>query len=109
MADLGLLLVYWTQPGDVPIRPNDVMAPTTAEGFYSREQILAAYANHSSLDISQVKFYQAFGYWELACIMQGVFARYSVGSVAGGQSSVSEYPTYIRQLAEVAKETLEEL
>ncbi len=109
MADLGLLLVYWTQSGDAPIRPNDAMAPTTAEGFYSREQVLAAYAEHSSLDTGHVKFYQAFGYWKLACIMQGVFARYSVGAVAGDQSSVSDYPTCIGHLAEAAKETLEEL
>jgi len=109
MADLGLLLVYWTQPGDAPIRPNDRKAPTTAEGFYSREQILAAYADQSSLDTGQVKFYQAFGYWKLACIMQGVFARYSVGAFAGDQGSVSEYPACIVRLAESAKETLEEL
>ncbi len=109
MADLGLLLVYWTQPGDVALRPNDSTAPTTAEGFCSREEILTAYADRSTLDVSQVKFYQAFGYWKLACIMQGVFARYSVGAIAGDQSSVSEYPTCIGRLAEAAKETLEDL
>ena len=30
----------------------------------------------SDLDLSDVAYYQAFGYWKLACILQGVFARY---------------------------------
>jgi aminoglycoside phosphotransferase (APT) family kinase protein len=107
MADLGLLLVYWTEPGDTAQRPIGGAAPTTAEGFYSREQVLTAYAKHTSLDVSHVAFYQAFGYWKLACIMQGVFARYSAGATAGDQGSVSEYPTYIALLAQTAKSALE--
>lgn len=108
IADLGLLLVYWTDPDDPPIRPNSDKAPTTAEGFYQRDEVLAAYAKHSPLDVSHVRFYQAFGYWKLACIMQGVFARYSAGASAGDQSSVSEYPKYIALLAQAAKNTLEQ-
>lgn len=107
VADLGLLLVYWTDPGDTAIRPISGLAPTTAEGFYSRDQVLAAYARHTSLDLSHIAFYQAFGYWKLACIMQGVFVRYSAGATAGDQSSVSEYPKYIALLGETAKNTLE--
>ncbi len=82
MADLGTLLCYWAEPGDV----TEVLlgaAPTTAEGFSTREQIAAAYASHSTLDISNIAYYQAFGYWKLACIMQGVFARYRAGATAG--------------------------
>jgi aminoglycoside phosphotransferase (APT) family kinase protein len=107
IADLGLLLVYWTDLGDVPLRPISDMAPTTAEGFYTRDEMLAAYANRSPLDVSHVSFYQAFGYWKLACIMQGVFARYGAGATAGDQGSVSEYPKYIALLAETAKNMLE--
>jgi aminoglycoside phosphotransferase (APT) family kinase protein len=108
IADLGMLLVYWTDPGDAAIRPISDMAPTTAEGFYTRSEVLAAYARHSPLDVSHVAYYQAFGYWKLACIMQGVFARYGAGATAGDQSSVSEYPKYIALLAETAKDTLEQ-
>jgi len=108
MADLGLLLVYWTESGDKALRPIGEAAPTTAEGFYSREQVLASYAKHTSLDVSNIAYYQAFGYWKLACIMQGVFTRYSAGATAGDQGSVSEYPKYIALLAETARSTLEE-
>ena len=107
MADLGLLLVYWAEPAD----PTEALlgaAPTTAEGFSTREDVLAAYASHSDLDVSQVAYYQAFGYWKLACIMQGVFARYSAGATAGDQGSVAEYPQHIKMLVEMAKQTLEQ-
>jgi aminoglycoside phosphotransferase (APT) family kinase protein len=106
MADLGLLLVYWSEPGD-EAEALLGSAPTTAKGFASRNDVLKAYAAHSPLDVSDVAYYQAFGYWKLACILQGVFARYSAGATAGDQGSVAEFPKHIALLAETAKRTLE--
>ncbi len=106
MADVGLLLVYWNEASDGATALLGT-SPTTANGFYTRQQVLDAYSSHSSLDISNVNFYQAFGYWKLACILQGVFARYSAGAAGGDQGSVSEYPKQIAMLAETAKRTLE--
>ena len=106
MADLGILLCYWSEAGDAAATLLGA-APTTAPGFASRAQVLASYARHSTLDLSDVAYYQAFGYWKLACIMQGVFARYRAGATAGDQGSVEEWPAHIAQLAETAKRTLE--
>lgn len=106
MADLGLLLVYWSERNDATAALLGA-APTTAEGFSTRAQVLAAYAANTDLDVSDVNYYQAFGYWKLACILQGVFARYSAGATAGDQGSVDEFPTHIAMLAETAKQTLE--
>lgn len=106
IADLGLLMVYWAEPSD-PTASLLGVAPTTAKGFASRDQVLQSYASHSSLDLSHVAYYQAFGYWKLACIMQGVFARYSAGAAGGDQGSVTEYPSHILMLAQSAKMTLE--
>jgi len=107
MADLGVLLDYWAEPGDEMVALLGT-APTTAPGFATRHQVLDAYARHSSLDVSHIAYYQAFGYWKLACIMQGVFARYSAGATAGDMGSVSEYPAHIAMLARTAKQTLEQ-
>ena len=107
MADLGLLLVYWAEPSD----STEALlgsGPTTGEGFATRDQVLAAYASHTTLDVSHVAYYQAFGYWKLACIMQGVFARYSAGATAGDQGSVADYPQHIALLAETAQRVLEQ-
>lgn len=106
MADLGILLCYWAEPDDATVALLGA-APTTAPGFASRDEVLKAYASHTTLDVSHVAYYQAFGYWKLACILQGVFARYRAGATAGDQGSVDQYPAHIAMLAETAKETLE--
>jgi aminoglycoside phosphotransferase (APT) family kinase protein len=106
MADVGLLLVYWSEPVDGTAALLGA-APTMAPGMMTRAEVLEAYSSHSSLDTSHVAYYQAFGYWKLACIMQGVFARYSAGAAGGDQGSVSEYPKHIAMLAETAEATLE--
>lgn len=106
MADLGILLCYWAEPDDATVALHGT-APTTAPGFASRDEVLKAYASHTTLDVSHVAYYQAFGYWKLACILQGVFARYRAGATAGDQGSVDEYPAHIAMLAETAKQTLE--
>ncbi len=106
LADLGILLVYWAEPEDETAALLGA-APTTAPGFATRADVLEAYARHSTLDLSDVNFYQAFGYWKLACILQGVYARYRAGATAGDQGSVLEFPTHITTLANLASRTLE--
>ncbi len=105
MADVGLLLCYWTEPGE-GMGALLGTGPTTNSGLCTRAQVLAAYAAASPLDVSAISYYQAFGYWKLACILQGVFARYSAGATGGDQGPIGEYPRHIRSLAEAARTTL---
>lgn len=107
MADLGLLLVYWAEPTDGDEVALLGVAPTQAAGFTTRAQILERYASRSSLDLSHVGYYQAFGYWKLACILQGVYARYVAGAAAGDSNSVDGFPKHIELLAQAAAKHLE--
>jgi aminoglycoside phosphotransferase (APT) family kinase protein len=104
LADVGLLLCYWSEAGETPAL---TVAATTAPGFARRSEILASYAEASGRDLSAMPFYIAFGYWKLACILQGVYARYLAGAGAGDHSSVEGFPAQIRRLAETASTTLE--
>ena len=52
----------------------------------------SATARSSDLDLSEVGYYTAFGYWKLGCILQGVYARYVAGAGAGDQGSVDALP-----------------
>lgn len=106
LADVGLLMVYWAEPDDDE-EFLGVPAATTAPGFSTREDLLTRYEASSGRDLSDIGFYMAFGYWKLACILQGVFARYSAGAGAGDPASVDVYPRTIRRLAELAAATLE--
>jgi len=104
MADVGLLMVYWNDPSDAdsPIGASATMAP----GMATRKDLLERYAKASGRDVSAIPFYTAFGYWKLACIMQGVYARYLGGAGAGDTATVDLYPQSVRRLATTAADTL---
>ncbi|MEZ5320668.1 MAG: phosphotransferase family protein [Microthrixaceae bacterium] len=79
LADVGLLLVYWTDPGTQAVLPQ--ASPTALAGFMSRERLLERYAEASGRDISGIDYYIALGYWKLTCIIAGVYARYAAGAM----------------------------
>jgi len=108
LADLGMLQVYWTGPGD------DASAwggsATTASGFLDRADLIERYAGISGRDISQLPFYVSFAYWKLACILQGVYYRYLGGAL--GSRDPAELEPFIAQIdgaAARAAECLEAL
>ncbi|MGH9170406.1 MAG: phosphotransferase family protein [Acidimicrobiales bacterium] len=101
LADLGLLMVYWAEPGDSVTALG--MAPTTVAGFASRAELCLRYAERTGRDIAGLDYYVAFGYWKLACILQGVLARW-VDGVSGGDRSggVDMFASQVRVLAGAA-------
>jgi aminoglycoside phosphotransferase (APT) family kinase protein len=78
MADVGYLLVYYTDATQEWSRAND---PSGAGGFPTRQSLLDRYAAGSGRDISGVAYYEAFSCWRLACIAEGVLARYKSGAM----------------------------
>ena len=77
LADLGLTLVYWTDPGEEGWLKRDVSTDATASpGFLSRAEFAAGYAERTGRDISRIGYYVAFGYFKLAVVLEGINARY---------------------------------
>jgi aminoglycoside phosphotransferase (APT) family kinase protein len=105
LADVGLLCDYWADAGDHQVALMGA-APTTAPGFETREQVLKTYEEASGLDCTDVPYYRAFGYWKLACILQGVYARYAAGATAGDAGPVDGFPAHVVALAESARDLL---
>lgn len=103
LADLGLLMVYWTEPNDTNVPLPSV---TTLEGFLSRRELVSIYEKKTGFDTSDLEFYTAFGYWKLACILQGVYSRYKSGAQAGDRSDVAELGLQVEILAVNAHESL---
>ena len=80
LADVGLLMVYWTEADDAA--PMLLTAPTAVDGFLARKPSCStATPTAADRDLSQIDFYIAFGYWKLACIVEGVYARYVGGAM----------------------------
>ena len=79
LADVGLMLVYWTEAGDAV--QTGLPTATTLDGFPTRAELVSSYHEHSGRDLSSIGFYVALGYWKLACILQGVLVRYRAGAM----------------------------
>jgi len=104
LADLGLLLVYWTDPGDATSALPD--SATAQPGFPDKAALVERYAAASGRDVSAVDYYVAFGYWKLACILEGVYARYKGGAMGHSEDS-SAYDVFAVQVEFLAKAALD--
>jgi aminoglycoside phosphotransferase (APT) family kinase protein len=101
LADLAQLLVYWPEPGELSVLGH---SPTLAGGFPTRAELSERYGAVTGRDLSQLDFYAAFAYWKLACILEGVFARYVAGAMGDETFDFSFYPKSIEWLAERGSE-----
>jgi aminoglycoside phosphotransferase (APT) family kinase protein len=95
LADVGYLLVYWSDPGPGAQRVAD-NDPSGQEGYPSRDDMVQRYAASTGRDVAEIRYYEAFSCWRLASIAEGVLARYLAGvmgdasafDTAGGASRV---------------------
>jgi aminoglycoside phosphotransferase (APT) family kinase protein len=85
LADLGALLAYWSQAGDAGVRAAARIVPpvTALEGFPTRDEVVARYAARTGFDVSDVDWYQAFAFFKLAVVCQGIAARAAGGAMLG--------------------------
>ena len=102
LADLGLLMVYWNDPDDKTASLAGSGA-TTAPGFPRRDDLRARYAAKSDRDLSHLDFYVAFGYWKLACILDGVYTRYVKGAMGDDGAGWEAFGESVVRLAETSK------
>jgi aminoglycoside phosphotransferase (APT) family kinase protein len=101
LADVGLLMVYW------PDRREDTIAlgmpANLAPGFPTREEMTSRYAERSGRDLANLDFYVALGYWKLAIILEGVYARYTAGGYGKVNEGVEAFARLVERLAEEAE------
>ena len=102
LADVGMLLVYWSEQGDelVPLFEPATMAP----GFLNRDEVKARYAERSGRDLSEIDFYVALGLWKLSIILEGVYARYAAGQYGKADEGFEQFGRFVERLAEGAAE-----
>ena len=108
LADVGLLMVYWSDAGETGSALGNLSA-TALPGFPTRAQLCDRYAAATGRDLSALPFYVAFGYWKLACILEGVYARYEGGAMGGDRSSFEGFGQQVAFLGEAARAAAAEL
>ena len=102
LADVGLLLVYWSEPDDELIPLVD--SATAAPGFPTRAEVRERYAERSGRDLSEVDFFVALGFWKLAIILEGVYARYAAGQYGERSDGFEHFAGLVERLAGAADE-----
>lgn len=105
LADLGVLMVYWASKDDpFATLPG---AATTLAGFPSRAELVAAYEAASGRAVGNLDYYVAFGYWKLACILEGVYARYKAGSMGDDGADTDAFGDTVRVLGQASLAALD--
>ncbi len=102
LADLGLLLVYWAEPGDAFAALG--AAPTALPGFARRSDVIEHYAAGSRRDLTEIDYFVALGYWKLAIIAEGVWSRYRAGAYGEGDEGFDLFGAIVEPLLEAARE-----
>ncbi len=102
LADVGLLMVYWPRGGEETLALGQ--PANLAPGFPSQEELAGRYAERCGRDLSELDFYVALGYWKLAIILEGVYARYTAGQYGKVDDGVQYFARLVERLAEAAEE-----
>jgi aminoglycoside phosphotransferase (APT) family kinase protein len=82
LADVGYLTATWTEPGDLPKGTSwgSLTAVTRAEGFPTRDELIAHYEEASGRSVSDVRWYQTLALWKSAVFMEGNYKRAVAGA-----------------------------
>lgn len=103
VADACWSLLYWADSDD----PDAVLpsSPTLAHAVPDRAWAAGQYEHLSGRSLDALPWFTAFGWWKMACIVEGVYARRRAGARGGAPSGdVEAIATRVDRLLEVAHE-----
>ena len=106
LADVGLLLGYWSQADDDEVRAQALVVPaaTVLPGFPTRAEVAERYAARTGLDLTPLPWYAAFAAFKLAVVCAGIVARVRGGAMVG--SGFDGIEQRIGPLVEIGRTTL---
>ncbi|SDD29455.1 phosphotransferase family protein [Actinokineospora iranica] len=76
LMDLGGALAYWIEAGEGPLANALRMQPTHLPGMLTRQEVVEYYCDRMGLPTENWPFYQVFGLFRLAVIVQQIYYRY---------------------------------
>ena len=98
LFDLATLLSYWAEPGDPACMSDMKQLPTAAPGFPTRNEVVAAYAKLTGIDVSDYPVFRVLAMFKLAVVLLQLHALWGRGAAKGADYA---------GLAKVASELLE--
>jgi aminoglycoside phosphotransferase (APT) family kinase protein len=79
LMDLGSALAYWVDRDDEPAFAALRRQPSHLPGMPTRDEFVAKYLEKSGVRCDDFTFYEVFGLFRLAVIIQQIWARYVAG------------------------------
>lgn len=80
LADVGYLCALWAQRGDPPMGSFELSGVTRAEGFPTREELVARYEAASGRAMTDIRWYRTLALWKATIFMEGNYRRALAGS-----------------------------
>ena len=79
LMDLGNMLAYWVQADDDRFARSSRRQPTHLKGMLTRDEVLEHYCARTGFRPENWTFYEVFGLFRLAVIVQQIYFRYHHG------------------------------
>ncbi len=104
VADFCWSLLYWADPGDEYSFLSS--PPTLHTEFVRRDDVAELYSRRSGRDLTELPYFVTFGWWKMACIVEGVYARLKAGSRGGMETQgLSAVAARVDTMLEIASRT----
>jgi aminoglycoside phosphotransferase (APT) family kinase protein len=101
LADLGWTVAWWTEPGESSDHLRRSV-PSTVPGFATRSSLVERYTERSGANAGELDYFVALAYWKLACISEGVYARYRAGVMGDAPADTEAFADQVHRLADAA-------
>jgi aminoglycoside phosphotransferase (APT) family kinase protein len=76
LMDLGNSLAYWVQADDDKLAKSTRRQPTHLPGMLTRKEVIAYYLDKTGFKVDNFAFYEVYGLFRLAAIVQQIYYRY---------------------------------
>ncbi|HUO30996.1 MAG TPA: phosphotransferase family protein [Bryobacteraceae bacterium] len=100
LVDLGCVMCYWPEAADPPVRRDALSSITTLPGWFTRRQLVERYAHLTGRDLSGLGYYEVFGIFKIAVVLQQIYFRYRRGQTH--DERFSSFGERVRGLVDVA-------
>lgn len=102
LTDVGLALCYWAWAPQID--SGAVPSLTSQTGWYTRDQFIQRYAQRTGRDLAHIGYYEVFGMFKLAVILQQIYYRFRQGQTSDRR--FQNFDNRVEALLELASRTL---
>ncbi|MGI8507045.1 MAG: phosphotransferase family protein [Solirubrobacteraceae bacterium] len=80
LADVGYMMLHWTQAGDRQNRKFNLQSVTAQPGFPTRQELVERYEQRSGRSMQALDWYVTLALWKAVAFMEGNYKRAITGA-----------------------------